>query len=167
MQNGILYRYCGPISQELTESIGQTLRTQTELSKASQSMSLKLFSVFVEMIQNISHYSLPAENEKTDFSLGEGIVVVGKQNNNYFLRCGNFVITAEVAKLKGRLEDLQNMTKTELKRHYLEQRRKGPDASSKGAGLGFIEIARKADSFEFKIKKVDEKRSFFSMLVNF
>ncbi len=167
VHNGIIYSYCGPISHELTELIVQTLRTQTKLSKTSTSMSLKLFSVFVEMIENISHYSLPAENDKTDCSLGEGLVVVGKENDNYFLCCGNFVVTTEVETLQGRLENLQNMTKTELKSHYQKQRRKEPDASSKGAGLGFIEIARKANNFEFKIKKVDEKRSFFSMQGNF
>lgn len=167
VQNGIIYSYCGPISHELTELIVQTLRTQTKLNRTSPSMSLKLFSVFVEMIENISHYSLPAETDKINCSLGEGIVVVGKENDNYFLCCGNFVVTTEVEKLQGRLEHLQNMTRSELKSHYQEQRRKEPDAASKGAGLGFIEIARKTSTFEFKIKKIDNKRSFFSMQGNF
>ncbi len=109
LQDGIIYSYCGSISHELIEVIAQTLRTQTKISKTSPSLSLKLFSVFVEMSENISHYSLPADNERSDFSLGEGIIVVGKQNDNYFLRCGNFVVTTEVAKLKGRLENLQNI----------------------------------------------------------
>jgi len=49
--------------------------------------------------------------------------------------------------------------KDQLKAYYLEQHRKGPDASSKGVGLGLIETARKAIWLEYSIADADEDRN--------
>ena len=69
-----------------------------------------------------------------------------------------------VAALCEQLSKLQSMSKDELKRYYKEQRRKESCSDSKGAGLGFIELARKSvKPIEFDVKKIDEKFSFFSL----
>ena len=41
------------------------------------------------------------------------------------------------------------MDSKELRKAYKQRLREGPPEGSKGAGLGFIEMARKADRFEF------------------
>jgi len=55
------------------------------------------------------------------------------------------------------------MDKEQLKAYYFEQRRKGPDLSSKGAGLGLIETARKATWLEYSIADADEDRNFITI----
>ncbi len=56
------------------------------------------------------------------------------------------------------------MSKDELKEYYKAQRRKSPEEGSKGAGLGFIDMAKKAsEPIEFDFKPIDEKVSFFSL----
>ena len=77
---------------------------------------------------------------------------------------GNIIESDKVERLRKKLTKLQKMNKKELKKYYLEQRRKEPDEGSKGAGLGFIEMARRASyPIEFEFKQIDEKRSFFSL----
>ena len=69
-----------------------------------------------------------------------------------------------VASLCEQLTKLQNMSKDELKRYYKEQRRKESREDSKGAGLGFIELARKSvKPIEFDVKPIDEQLSFFAL----
>ncbi|HHC24848.1 MAG TPA: hypothetical protein ENK58_05450 [Desulfobacterales bacterium] len=56
------------------------------------------------------------------------------------------------------------MSQDELRKYYKEQRRKKPDARSKGAGLGFIEVARKAGRpIAFDFRKADGDFYFFSI----
>ena len=54
-----------------------------------------------------------------------------------------------VERLKENLENLQQMDSKDLKKAYKQRLREGAPEGSKGAGLGFIEIARKSSKFEF------------------
>ena len=70
----------------------------------------------------------------------------------------------KVERLRKKLTKLQKMDKEELKQYYREQRKKEPEAESKGAGLGFIEMAKRASRpIEFEFEQIDAKRSFFSL----
>jgi len=51
--------------------------------------------------------------------------------------------------LQKNLDELKAMDSKELRKAYKQRLRDGPPEGSKGAGLGFIEMARKADRFEF------------------
>jgi len=56
------------------------------------------------------------------------------------------------------------MDRSELKQYYKEKRRNETPESSKGAGLGFIELARKSvKPIEFDVQKIDDEFSFFSL----
>ena len=56
------------------------------------------------------------------------------------------------------------MSKDELKALYKEQLRAEPEVGSKGAGLGFTEIARRASKpLEFDFIDLDNNRAFFAL----
>ena len=44
----------------------------------------------------------------------------------------------------------------ELRKMYKERLRSGPPEGSKGAGLGFIEMARRVQRFEFEVTDTEE-----------
>ena len=51
-----------------------------------------------------------------------------------------------------------------LRALYKEQLRGDPEEGSKGAGLGFMEIARRASKpIEFDFTDVDDKHAFFTL----
>jgi len=162
---GILFSFSGPLSQTLLLEMGDTLRNKMTLEKASPSTTLKVFSMLVEQTQNIIHYS--AEKRRTAHSKGavtDGIIVVGYENGRYYVLCGNLVYNQKINGITNQLSQLQRMDKDALKDYYKEQRRKGPHGDSKGAGLGFIEMARRSSTpIEFNFQNVDNKLSFFSL----
>lgn len=165
-QRGIFFCFSGPISQDLLVEIGDTLKNKMKLEETNTSTVTKVFAMFVEQVQNIIHYSaekIPLDQPQAELS--SGIVVVGYDNPHYYVLCGNMVDDETVEKLRQKLTVLQNMTKDELKRYYKEQRKKKtPDDDSKGAGLGFIELARKAvKPIEFDFQKVNADYCFFSL----
>jgi hypothetical protein len=166
-RDGVIFCFCGPASQAVIEGIGETLRQRMELEGVGTSVINRVFSVFIEQIHNILHYSAEKipEAKTVEGELRFGIVLVGMWEGRYYVRCGNFVPNKQVRALSQLLEQLQGMDKDELKTLYKERRR-SPEASdnSKGAGLGFIEMARKAsDPLKFDFTTVDKDTSFFSI----
>ena len=165
-QRGIFFCFSGPISQDLLVEIGDTLKNKMKLEETNTSTVTKVFAMFVEQVQNIIHYSaekIPLDEPEAELS--SGIVVVGYENPHYYVLCGNLVDDQTVERLRNKLTALQNMNKDELKRYYKEQRKKkAPDEDSKGAGLGFIELARKAvKPIEFDFQQVEANYYFFSL----
>lgn len=160
--------FSGPMSQDLMVEMGEILKAKMKLEGADLSTILKAFSILVELNQNIIRYSAEsiaaAPDQKPDTTTGCGIIAIGSENNNYFILSGNVVENEDVARLTEILSCLNAMDDETLKQHYKEQRKKGPDETSKGAGLGFIEVARKTSGpMEFDFSEIDAKRSFFSL----
>ncbi len=167
-RQGIFFCFSGPISQNLVTEIGSILEQKMNLEKAAKSTVLRVFSMVVEKAQNIIHYSAEKFTENNtngnDDELSLGIIAVGYENEHYYVLSGNMIGNKEVERLREKLTSLRQMDKDELREYYKKQRKQPPDKGSKGAGLGFIDMAKKASKpIEFDFKKVDENVSFFSM----
>lgn len=160
---GIIFSFSGPVSQSLLEGIGATLRQKMNLEETSTNVTQKVFSIFVELMQNVINYSAekgPAGAEDNDLRFG--VLIIGKQNEHFYIQCGNYIDTSQKVPLTEKLTKIQAMDKDELKRYYKEQRRKEAKEGSKGAGLGFIEMARKATHpIEFDIIRMETGQDFF------
>jgi hypothetical protein len=156
---GILFSFCGAVSHDIVVGIGSTLQKKLELENVNSSTSSKVFSVFIEQIQNIIHYSSDRQqvSESKNDTLSFGMVVLGSTDEGYFILCSNKIKKDKVEFLSKKLEKLQGMTKDELKAYYKERRKTKPDNDdSKGAGLGFIEMARSASKpLEFAFKDIN------------
>ncbi|MFO7728807.1 MAG: SiaB family protein kinase, partial [Desulfonatronovibrio sp.] len=138
-KEGIIFSFSGPVSQELLEGIGAILRQKMSLEETSTSVTQKVFSIFVELMQNIINYSAEkgtGGDQEPDFSFG--ILSIGKHDNHFYVQCGNYITESQKAPLTEMLTKIRSMDKDELKRYYKEQRRKEAKEGSKGAGLGFI-----------------------------
>ncbi len=164
---GVIFSFCGPASQAVVEGIGETLRRRMEVQGVGAGLINKVFSVFIEQIHNVLHYSsekLPDEPTDED-ELRFGIILIGMRDGKYYVRCGNYVANEHVQALSDLLKKLQDLDKDGLKALYKERRRSAESlAGSKGAGLGFIEMARKAsEPLIFDLSRVDDKLSFFSI----
>lgn len=142
-QNGILLYYTGEFSQNVVATIGDSLKKRLEATNASSSARRKVFSTFMEMAQNIVHYGA------AEAGGSEGTFAVGcTGDERFFLVCGNPIRLEHVPRLQEKLEPLRRMTLEEIKLAYREQLRndehKEQNPDSKGAGLGFLTVAREA-----------------------
>jgi len=162
---GIIFCFSGPTTHDILMTIGDTLKQKMKNESAAKSTVNKVFSVFIEQAENIARYS--AEKEKQENGINEaslGIVALGRKDKKYFVVCGNLIENDKAEKLLKKLTTIQKMDKKQLKDYYKQQRKKGSDEDSKGAGIGFIEIARNStEKIDFHIEKIDNQFSFFSM----
>ncbi len=162
-EEGIIFSFSGPVSQSLLEGIGQTLRQKMTLEETSTSVTHKVFSIFVEVMQNVINYSAekgPGGEDEQDLKFG--ILIIGKRDEHFYIQCGNYITQDQKDPLTDKLAKIQAMDKDELKKYYKEQRRKEADEGSKGAGLGFIEMARKASQpIDFDLVPASSGKFFF------
>ncbi|MDZ7761457.1 MAG: SiaB family protein kinase [Desulfovermiculus sp.] len=162
-EEGIIFSFSGPVSQSLLEGIGETLRQKMTLEETSTTVTQKVFSIFVELMQNVINYSAERGSvgaEEQDLSFG--ILIIGKRGEHFYIQCGNYISEEQKKPLTEKLTKIQSMKSDELKRYYKEQRRKEATDGSKGAGLGFIEMARKATKpLNFDIIPTHTERDFF------
>ena len=164
-QDGIIFSFSGPMNHDIVEGIGGAIRAKIgEGESGDRKVALKVFSIFVEQVENVINYS--AEKDPLDSHMSFGIVVVGKKDDLFFISGGNRIETGNCVKLEKYLTKLSRMDKGELKVFYKERRRAERAEGSKGAGIGFIEMARKSSTaLEFSFRKIDDKYSFFTIKI--
>jgi len=160
--------FSGPMSQDLMVEMGEILKTKMKLEGADTATILKAFSILIELNQNIMHYSVETITDDSaaegEARAGCGIIAIGNDRNRYFILSGNIIETGEVERLENAIRRLNEMDGESLKKLYREKRKQDPGEKSKGAGLGFIEIARKASApLEYDFSSIDAERSFFSL----
>ncbi len=162
--NGVLFYYNGSLSQNVIATMGDALKRRLEDEDASAPKARKLFSSFIEMLQNALHYSPTAPD-----STGEkiGAVAVGRKDEKYYIVCGNLVEKQYIERIREKIEPLRSMTLDEIKKAYREQLKKDnhaqEDSVSKGAGLGFLTVAREAsEPIEYSLIAMPGQESDFA-----
>jgi hypothetical protein len=153
-QRKIVFYYYGYFSQTVISAMADTIKLSMTQADTAPSTKRKLFSCFVEMAQNIIHYSSEALTPATQDhdEIRQGSVCIGKVGERFYLLCANRVAADDVEPLREKLEPLKTMTLDEIKRAYQVTLRADQPEGSKGAGLGFLTVARDASEpldFEF------------------
>jgi hypothetical protein len=157
-QRRIVFYYYGYFSQTIVSAMADTIKLSMKQADTTPSAKRKLFSCFVEMAQNIIHYSSEPLTPATqnDAEVRQGSVCVGQAGDRYYLLCSNRVAVADVGPLREKLEPLKSMTLEEIKRAYQDTLRAEQPEGSKGAGLGFLTVARDAsEPLEFEFAPLD------------
>ncbi|AJE14230.1 MULTISPECIES: biofilm regulation protein kinase SiaB [Stutzerimonas] len=139
----ILLCFNGPISRSLIEEIGNALRNYMQAEHAHPSSAMDVFAVYVEMTQNIRHYT--RGKNWSDQQAGATVVVSRDEQGRYVVSAGNLIEQADGEMLLAAVASLAQLDKPALKAMYKEQLRKPRDEHVvSGAGLGLIDIARKS-----------------------
>lgn len=170
-KNKVSIIYSGPIWADGVEGIGVTLRKRLELDDLPLSASQSVFSVFVEQMNNMLQYSHAKESfEASDgkqLEVSSGVFLLGIRGKTYFLQSGNMMKNENVKLIKDRIDYLNTLDKTQVRKYYKEQiKADNLNPISKGAGLGLIEIARRASSkIEYSFTPLEGDFTFFAMYV--
>ena len=166
-EQGIVFCYSGFMTESVLTGIGNAVKRKLEIEEADRQTAKGVFSVFVEQVQNVIRYSAEREPPVPAVSANElryGVLTVGRTEDRYFVSCGNLIRNDDLDRLDAQLHHIQTLDKDGLKALYKETLKGEVPEGSKGAGVGFIDIARRAThGFEFDFTKVDDSHSFFCL----
>ncbi|WP_130470230.1 SiaB family protein kinase [Candidatus Magnetaquicoccus inordinatus] len=168
-QEGILFCYSGYMTEEILSSIGNTLKQKMALDKTDKNIARGVFTLFVEQVQNVIRYSSEVEpiergDGQADVELRYGLLTIGQKEGRHFVSCANMIARQDVERLRGNLTKIQSMDREQLKAFYKEVLRGATPEGSKGAGVGFVDIARQAThGFQFDFHDVNEEYAYFCL----
>jgi hypothetical protein len=162
-QERILLCFNGPISRSLIEEIGNALRNYMKTEQTSPGSAMDVFAVYIELTQNIRHYAGEHQFPGADTAT----VMVSFRDGHYHVAAGNMVKQADGDRLLEQVEQLASLDKTELKSRYKQQLRQPRDQdAATGAGLGLIDMARKATApIQAGLKPLNDGFAFLSISV--
>ncbi len=157
----IILVYEGEFTQEITKSVLAMAEKNMETLHEDTNIKKKVFNVMVECLQNICKHSEEFGPENTVFNTA--IFMIGKENNEYRIATGNVIYNDRVDKLKAKLDEINALDKDGLKELYKTALSTSELSDKGGAGLGFIDMARKSgQKLDYTFSKIDETISFFS-----
>jgi hypothetical protein len=173
--SGIMFAYCGYITESVLSGVGDALKQRLVIEDTDTKTVRSVFAVFVEQMQNIIRYSAEKGGSTSLADEGSGavrdarelrygIVTIGREADSFVVKAGNFVDKDDVERLRTKLEQIRAADKDTLKAMYKETLKAGAAPGSKGAGVGFIEMARRASKpIEFDFAEVDDQFAFFAL----
>ncbi len=141
----VLTCFNGPFSHGLIEEFGVALRHHLEQRAAEHSTVLDVFAVYVELAQNIRTYL-----DARAFAAGPphhpdcAIIGILWDGEHFAVGAGNVALRADAAALEGRIAELNGLDRDGLRRAYKAQLRVPHPPGAPGAGLGLLEVARRA-----------------------
>ena len=167
-KEGVVFCYSGYMTEDVLLSIGTVIKQKLAADAVGKKIARGVFSVFVEQVQNIIRYSIEedagGQQEDKEIELRYGILMMGFNDDKYFVSCGNLVKLDNVDSLRTGLSHIQKLDREGLKALYKEILRGETPEGSKGAGAGFIVIAKRAtNGFEFDFTDYDNEFAFFSL----
>lgn len=160
-RNQIMLSFKGDITSELLTSVLQIMESKMDNLQEEPKIKKKVYNVLVECLQNLYHHM---DDENGTETIKSAIFMIGKVEGQYNIITGNYIKVDNVSGLKKRLDDINALSKEELKDYYKEVLNNGEMSMKGGGGLGMIDIARKTgQKLNYNFMPVDDKFSFFSL----
>ena len=162
LTKNLILVYEGEFTQDITKSVLAMAERNMESMGEESGIKRKVFNVMVECLQNICKH---AESfDENTYGKNTAIFMIGKHDSEYFITSGNPILSDKVADMSRKLEDINNLDKEGLKQLYKDIIKNGKLSSKGGAGLGFVDMARKSGKkLIFDFEPINEHLSFFSL----
>jgi hypothetical protein len=162
-ENNIHLVWSGHITQDVGKEVLSFTETKLSEDDIESSLRKRVFSILVEIIENIAKYSPGREAEE---NFGMPVAVIRFKNMAYYLTTGNLILNENIAHLRDKLETVNKYDKKGLKELFrkslIDQR---VDTDSTG-NMGLIEIARKSgNKLEYDFESVNDLYSYYTLTV--
>jgi Family of unknown function (DUF6272) len=167
MSQKLILVYDGDFTQETTKSILAMAERNLDSSGEDSGIKRKVFNVMVESLQNIVKHSSEQGLQAGSLISKSAIFMISKDDKRYCVMTGNPIPKTKVEKLTQNLNDLNAKDKEGLKELYKDIIKNTQISEKGGAGLGFVDMARKSgEKIEFTFNEMDPDYDFFCMKVN-
>jgi hypothetical protein len=154
-------------SGHITSDVGKEVLsfTETKLSEEEPESNLRkrVFSILVEILENVAKYSPGRESEER---LGMPVAMIRLDDKVYSLTTGNLILNENVEHLKEKLDIINRYDKVGLKELFRKSL-SGQSISDESTGnMGLIDMARKSGSkLQYQFEKVDDQYSYYTLTV--
>jgi hypothetical protein len=158
----IICAYHGNFNYDVVNGLLKTAKINLSHPENNRTSAKKAYNVLVECLENIHKHSEHGEQNRN-----EAIFLLTQPLDGFSITVGNLVSIAEKEKLEKNIDELNKMTRVELKAHYRKIIENGQISEKGGAGLGMTDIALKSRSkLNYTFNDYSENELFFSLSVH-
>lgn len=132
-----IMNYQGPFDNKIVYILGNYLRQDLKIPKTPNK---KLFSIFMELAQNIAFYSADTQVAHQGQLTGKGLMLLQGFHNHYLLTMGNTIQEKRLGILHQKLDLINSLNHDKLRALKRKQRKEANDKRG-GADIGLIKVA--------------------------
>ena len=158
----VILSYKGPFTDVLLSEVSRDIRQKIQ---DNPKVGKKIFSIFMELAQNVLFYS----KEMNHFGNNDrvGTLVILDAGQSYLIMTGNLIFKTAIDFLQDKCEKVNSLDRDALREYKRNLRNAPKSEESRGAGIGIIHAALTSDNpLEYEIKEFGEDHAFFLLTVN-
>jgi hypothetical protein len=161
--NNVFFIWSAHISPDVEKEVLTFTETKLEEEDIEMNIRRRVFSVLVEILENVARYSPGKDPEKQH---GMPVAMIRLEEDVYSITTGNLIRNERVDDLKEKLEIINKYDKTGLKELFRSSL-SAQDIRSEGTGnMGLIDMARKSGSkLVYQFEQVNEFYSYYTLTV--
>jgi len=164
LKKNLILVYEGEFTQEITKSVLSMAERNMDSYGEQSNIKRKVFNVMVECLQNICKHSENNDDEPRPIETSNAIFMIGKQENEYVITSGNAIASDKVPEIVSKLDRINSLDREGLKNLYKDIIKNGKLSPKGGAGLGFVDMARKSGrKLRFDFEQINDTYTFFSL----
>ncbi len=162
-KNGIHIVWSGHISSNIEDEVLNLTETTLSEEDIEARLRRRVFSILVELLENISKYS-PGKELGEKF--GIPVAVVRIEDGKFILSTGNLIHNLNISELRQKLEIINESDKSGLKDLYLKSLSGQTVETDSTGNMGLISVARKAgNKLDYQFAPVNELYSYYMLTV--
>ena len=162
-ENNIYFLWSGHITPDVGKEVISFTETKLSEDDVEANQRRRVFSILVEIIENVAKYSPGPEPEE---KFGMPVAMIRLENRTYTLTTGNLILNDNVEHLKEKLDMINQYDKTGLKELFRKSL-SGQTSNTESTGnMGLIDMARKSGSkLEYEFELVNDQYSYYTLTV--
>lgn len=162
----VIFEYRGEIGFDTIELLINKLKNLQAYQRIKKSLQRKLYSVFVECVDNLYKHRIKDPVSIDDEQILPYIVLTSEEDT-YTVSTGNLVTIDSMQDLNDKLERINQQDKNGLKSWYAEIINQDIISDEDGAGLGLIIMALKTEhKIKYDFRSINASYAFFEMHIS-
>lgn len=163
----ILFSYRGEITQELMVFFLRIVDKKLINSKENPLIRRRILNIMIESLQNAVKHARDYYIEKKEVEAeNEAVFMICREDDKYYMINGNAVKNEVKPFIERKIENINSLSSDKQRKLFRNIIKYGVYGSKGGAGLGFVDMARKSgDLINFDFEEISEDYSYFTYLI--
>jgi hypothetical protein len=164
-ENNVIIYYKGPFMETILAKISEDIKARFDKDPLT---SKKIFSIFIELAQNIAHHSADSNvfGENQLKKSGNGTFQLSESEDHFTLVSGNLIRNEDVPEIIDKCNTVNELDIEGLRKLKRDLRNLPRREGHKGANIGLVDIAIKAqNSLSVEVTPINEEFSYFIISV--
>jgi Family of unknown function (DUF6272) len=162
-ENNVYLVWSGHFSSDIGKEVLSFTETKLSEEDVDSGVRRKVFSILVEILENVAKYS-PGRDPEEKF--GMPVAMIRLEGGIYYLTTGNLILNDKVDPLKEKLETINSYDKAGLKELFKQALVEQHINSDSTGIMGLIDMARKSgNKLLYQFDRVNDQYSYYMLTI--